>query len=935
MIRGLMTGALAVLLGAMGSWAQPLTPDPSVVEGELPNGLRYIIKQHGNPPERAAMWMHVSTGSLNETDEQRGIAHFLEHMAFNGSENFAPGDLVPFFESLGLTFGRHQNAYTTFDQTTYILELPDNEVATLEKGLLFFSDVAGKLLLLDAEIENERGVILEEKRTGQGPQQRIMDQIFKKLAPGSRFGERLPIGVEETLLSMDRDDFVSYYETWYTPSNTTLMVVADMDPAVVQQEIEEAFGGGERVERPVDIDPKITAYTERGAIVATDDELTSADVGIIRIEPTRGPVTTEQGYRDRLVDEIATWAFNRRLSAKVNEGSVAFLGGQAMTADMFQALRFMQVSAAGEPGKWRDMLQDLGRELQRARLHGFSEREIEDARKALIAQGERAVERATTRPATAYLNAFNEAVGQNEPIVSPKENLGLLHKHVPGISVSEVSERFATLFDPKAVMFIAELPTSVDVPTEEQLLAFGSECVDVKPEAEKERARATAFLNELPEAGQVREIEKHEASEVWSAWLSNNVRMHYRYMDYEEEQATILISLAAGELLETSENRGISEAAALALGRPATQSISSTDVRDLMTGRKVSVNGSAGLDTLSIRVSGNPSDLEHGMQLAYLLLTEPKVEQAAFDQWSQATIQQIEGRKQQPQGVIGEVLMGSLVPEGEARVRLLETAQVEKLTREAAQEWLERVIVNSPIEVSVVGDIEQELAFKLVEQYIGSLPTRDRISELTLRSRRDIAAPIKDIEITRELKTQTQLAIVVGGFFGPGPKELRERRLMNVASQILSTRMIKQIREEEQLVYSISTSMSPMEPIPGLGFVAAGSACDPANSETLATRVHQMFAAFAEGGPSEEELETAKKQIDNEVDEAIEEPSFWLNRLSGLTYRGKSIDDILDARESYKAFTTDEVRGAFKRYYTGRPKMTIIVRPESDAGGAG
>ena len=243
--------------GELGS-AQDLPTDSALVTGQLDNGLRYIVRQHAYPPGRATIWMHIHSGSLNETDPQRGLAHYLEHMAFNGSENFPPGSVVPFFQSLGMTFGRDQNAFTSFDQTTYQLSLPNVEPDTISKGMTYFADVLSRLLLLPKEIEDERQIIQEERRRSLSGQQRTMYYVLERLAPGSIFGQRITIGTEETINSVQQADFQDYYGKWYVPANATLMVVADTDPQQIVSLIEKNFGAAPQVTRPTPQDVGIT-----------------------------------------------------------------------------------------------------------------------------------------------------------------------------------------------------------------------------------------------------------------------------------------------------------------------------------------------------------------------------------------------------------------------------------------------------------------------------------------------------------------------------------------------------------------------------------------------------------------------------------------------------------------------------------------------------
>ena len=392
MRRVLVLLMLAVMVGAQipaGAAEDRLPTDPALVTGTLPNGLSYIVRPHKNPEGRVSIWLHVSSGSLNETDATRGLAHYLEHMAFNGSANFPPGSVVPFFQSLGLAFGRDQNAFTSFDQTTYQLTVPGAGKDALDKAMLFMSDVATRLSLGTPEIDGERQIILEEKRSRSSARQRVQDQVYERLAPESTLGRRLPIGAEETIKAVGRDDFVDYYSRWYVPSNMTVIVVGDTDPALVVDLIKRDFGGGPTVPRPAPRDVGVKATAGPRAVVVTDSELTRSEVSIVRIEPPREPATTAALKRREMVDLIGAWTFGRRMNAEIAAGKVAFVDAGASVSDWPGTMRMTGVEASGRPGTWRAMLTDLGTALQRARLHGFSEREVEDARQATDRPGGR------------------------------------------------------------------------------------------------------------------------------------------------------------------------------------------------------------------------------------------------------------------------------------------------------------------------------------------------------------------------------------------------------------------------------------------------------------------------------------------------------------------------------------------------------------------
>jgi zinc protease len=926
---GLLLPTPVVPAGAASLADETLPTDPALVTGTLPNGLRYIIRRHQNPEARVGIWLHVASGSLNETESTRGLAHYLEHMAFNGTANFPPGSVVPFFQSLGLAFGRDQNAFTSFDQTTYQLTLPGGGRDVVEKGMLYMSDVALRMNLNPAEIDSERQIILEEKRARASAQQRVQDQIFERLAPESTLGRRLPIGVEPTIKSVTRQDFQDYYTRWYVPSNMTVIVVGDTDPGMVADVITRAFGGGPAAPRPTPRDVGVKATAGTRAIVATDPELTRAEVSILRLEPSRGPTTTVAQKRRDLVERIGTWVSNRRMSAELAAGSASFLHADASVQEWTDTLRMISFEASGRPGTWRAMLKDLGTALQRARLHGFTEREIQDARTAFVASAEEAVRREATRPAREVLRQINGDVSRQNQPMSAAQRLALFQRLLPGITAREVSDAFAISFDPSRAIFIAELPASDDVPSEADLLAFGRSSVSVTPDKPADVARAASLLATLPQGGTVVESLPHAASGVTSMWLDNGVRVHHRFMDQRKHESSIAITLAAGQIQETPANRGITEAALRAWERPATSRLSSTQIRDLMTGAKVRVRSGMGGDTVTLTVSGDSVEVERGLQLAYLLLTDPLIEEPALEQWRGAELQRIVQRKSRPMQVLVDRGAAAIYPPGESRPKSLTAAQVRAITRGAAQAWLRRLIIEAPIEVAVVGDLDRETATRLVARYVGALPARPRIGDKTLSHLRAIARPQGPISVGESVDVLTPQAAVLAGFFGPDLREVRDTRLLNLAARVLSTRMTKSIREDRQLVYSIDASSDPAVVYPGFGVFSAMAPTEPAKAPALAAAVEAMYADFSKDGPTADELVVAKKQIANLLDELFKTPDFWRSRLATLEYRGLSLDDLLDAPAQYQRFTPQEIRDAFARYNRSDARFRFVITPRS------
>jgi len=706
-----------------------------------------------------------------------------------------------------------------------------------------------------------------------------------------------------------------------------------MNPEAVVPYIQEAFGGIEGAPRPADEDAAVEPYDRSFPVVITDRELSETEFALYSIDEPGEPATTKGRYRAELVDQVASWIFNRRLQQRVAEGAVAFRQGAASSQDLFNAMRFASASVTGDLADWRPMLADLVAEMKRAREFGFTERELEDARKAIIAQTEQFARIESTLPGAVITQVMLQSVNEEEPLLSAEQSAELMRELLPTLTAEEVSSRFVELHTPERAAFVLTAPEGDGVPTEDELMSAALEALAAEVEAEHDDDRPTELMARKPTPGAIAEMQLHPESGVFSAWFDNGVRFHHREMDYREDSVTAVITVAGGLIQETEDTRGLSESAAVALRTPATSELSSIDIRDLLTGKNVSVSGAAAQDHFTIVVSGSPEDLEEGMKVAHLLLTDAVLEGPAFEQWKQGVRQGIEGRKTQPQRYFAEVLRREWFPASDSRHALLELEDVSRLTRDAAQQWLTERLAEGAIEVSIVGDMPRARAAELAATYVGSVPGRDRITPSTLASRRDVERRDGPVNVDLTIESLAPTAFVFGGFYGADEADVDDVLKMSLAAQILRSRMVQELREERGLVYSIGASSQPADAYPGFGRFFAASPADPGKADELASAIHEMYADFANDGPTQEELDTAKLQLANILDETMKEPSFWTQRLSDMTYRGRALSDVLDAPERLQTFSARDVRRAFADYYSPDSRFTIVIRPEAPAAG--
>ena len=908
----------AVCLSTILSWAKPLPSDPRILTGKLENGVTWMYRQHNNPPGKMGIEVHVRTGSLNETDTQRGLAHFIEHMGFNGTEHFAPGTLVPYFESIGMQFGPHLNAYTSFDETVYMLFTPNTDLAQIEKALVVLSDYVFRDLLLEKEIDKERGVILEESRSGKSAAQRIRDELWPQLFEGSRFAERLPIGRDEIIAKATRAEFTDYYRTWYRPENVTVVMVGDAIPDPILPLIKKTFGEykPETASRPP-LGPEFKSFSRERGLVVTDAEMAYCQVQMMNLKPGHPPTVTEEDWRGDLVESLAGWIVGRRFDERVKRGEASYRRAGAGVSDFFHEAVQVSVYATGEARDWSKMLEQAIAEVKAARELGFTEHELDLARKDFLASAERSVRTESTRNANAILGEIISSVNSREPILSAEQDLDLYKRFLPTVALGEINMSFKTNFAPGTFAYVVTMKKEgTNIPTGDEVLAKARSAWAEKTKPFVEEAGVTNLLTSLPQPGKI--VEKSMLDEdlkISSAIFENGVRMYHRSMDYKKDLVLVSISLAGSMIEETADNTGVSQVASLAVRNAATSRISSSKMRDLLTGKNIGVSGSPAGDHFLITVNGSPADLEIGMQEAYALLMDGRIEESAFKNWRLGSLQNWEQLQKLPRFKAQEAMEAVLSNNDPRRGATLPKADIERLTLAQGQAWYDRLCREAPIEVAVVGDIALEPALELVSRYIGSLPKRPRDLNRIHSLRRSDRAPAP-LERHVRVETVTPQAMAIAGFVGAEARQTDDARSLELAELILSSRLVKQVREELAIVYSINANNVPSRIYVDAGRFYAGAPCDPANVKKVIEEVHKIFAAFAESGPSEEELRNAKKQVANSLDTSMREPSYWWGILRNYELQSRDIKVEKTVKEWYEACTGAQVKTAFRKYYT-------------------
>lgn len=901
--------------------------DPTLQITTLDNGLRVIIKENKSPADKVEMYLHINSGSLDEEDNQQGLAHFLEHMAFNGSKNFPAGSLIKYFESLGLTFGMHQNAFTSFNQTTYILSLPNVDSQTMEKGLLCLSDFAFRLELLETEIDKERGVIQEEERARSSVSQRILHKILPDLLPGSRVAQRLPIGKMEIIKTAPKERFAEFYKKWYHPENATLIIVGDISASEMQQLSVKHFKDWKKKKTaPKKLASGITPYTSTNSIVVSDPELTSASVSLVSILPPQ-KVKTIGDYRKDLIASIGDWIMNRRFSKLVKEGKAEYQNAHASQSDFLNVCTYVSAGADGKPENWKKMISQLTIELKRAREFGFHDQEMEDAIKTIFASAERAVSTEATRKSKSIVSSINTDITSDNLPMSAKQEFNLITDLMPGITLTEINEAFSRVYRSQNRLIMLEIPDKPGLvkPSQEDLLLVvkDTEKEEVKPLTFKKRPKK--LIVKEPTPGKVISQTEHKGTKVTSLKFENGVCMHHKHMDFNKDNITVTLNFSGGKIEETEANHGISNFATIPLHTPATSKLSSVDIQNIMTGKNVRVGGGAGDDKITISISGTKKDLEQGLRLAHILVRDAKIEPAVYNLVQQQLIQSLEQYKSSVDMQLMDHL-NKAVTNNDPRFATSTPDHLKTLKLEDSQVWLDRILKKAPIEGSIVGDISLEEAIPLVNKYFGSLQARSKFDHIDkLRELKIVREPV-DKELKVDTKTPKSLVLV--GWRGPDYKDKKDRQCLILATKILSSRLHEEIREKKQLTYSAFSQAMVTPSYLNKGLIFAYFTADKTKARKAADLCKSIIMSFKKTGPSEVETSTVLKQIKTDIQAMIEKPSYWSSFLSDMNLYGKNLNDLNKIMDVYMSYTKEDIHDVLKKYITRDGSIRIIAMPK-------
>jgi zinc protease len=595
----LLLPLLLLANSALAAWpheTSDLQPDPAVTFGTLDSGIRYAIMPNQEPPERVSLRLYIASGSLMEDEDQRGLAHFLEHMAFNGTRSFPEAEMVEYFQRLGMSFGADTNAHTSFDETVYKLELPKNTADLLQEGLGLLRDYADGMLLKDAEIDKERGVILSEKRSRDSASYRSYQARMKFLLPEARIPQRHPIGIEDVIKNVPRQRFVDYYKKWYTPERMILVVVGDTSPAAVLPLLKEHFADYAAAEPSPNPDLGSIPEPTLRAHLHTEPEATTTAVALFIARPFQGKPDSKAQRFDDTLRYVAHSIISRRLEILAKAEGAPFSSGSSYAYNWMSFLTAGAVSLNCEPDKWRETLNVAEQELRRALQHGFTEAELKEAKAKIRQYYEDAVKSKTTRKSKTLSNAIVSSFGDQEVYTSPEYDLQLADIDLPKVTTENSLAALRQVWGDgsKLSVFVGGNLT-IEEP-ESTILEAVRESQAKAVEAPAEEAAKPFAYQYFGPAGKLVKNQHDYDSDVHQIVLSNGLRLNLKRTDFEANRIHIQARFGTGELEAPADKPGLAYLANATFVAGGLEAHSADELKRLFAGRNVSLGFQVGSD---------------------------------------------------------------------------------------------------------------------------------------------------------------------------------------------------------------------------------------------------------------------------------------------------------------------------------------------------
>lgn len=908
---------------------EKIPTDPKVKIGKLENGLTYYVQSNPKPENKVELRLAINAGSILEDDDQQGLAHFMEHMNFNGTTNFKKNELVDYLQGIGVKFGADLNAYTSFDQTVYILPIPSDDPEKLDKGFQILEDWAFNALLEDEEIDKERGVVLEELRIGKGADERMRLRYLPKMMYGSRYADRLPIGKKEIIENFDYDVIRRYHKDWYRPDLMVVIAVGDLDVETLEAKIIEYFGDVPAAKNPRErTEYDLPNHEETFISIESDPEASFCNVQIMYKDRENKKATeTVKDFRDNLVRSLFAQMINNRLDELRNSPNPPFVFGSSYYGGTFARNKnAYQSSAFVDAAKQLEALETLLVENERVKRHGFFEGEFERAKKDLIANYERAYKDRDKTESGRIVGSYISNYLDQTPIAGIEWNYNMMMALLPGIKIEEASQLIENYIKEDNRVIILTGPEKEDLKkvTEKEVKDLLAAVEDMAIDPYKDDEVAEGLISNLPKKGSVVDYSINEQLDTKTLLLSNGVKVTYKITDFKNDEVLFDAFRYGGTSLYSDEDYLATANANGGLTEAGINGFKLNDINKILSGKIVNVRPSIGGYSENISGNATPDALEELFQLTHLYFSALNKDDEAFQSFVNKQKAFLGNILSNPQNYF-QIELGKFLNEGNPRYVSFPTAESwEEADYDLAhQKYMERFSDASGFHFYFVGNLDEKKLADLCETYLASLPSSNKESSYNLQDYRPLTGNHKKV-----IKTGTdQKSNVRLIYNGPTDYNSEENLALRSLGEVLTIKLIEKLREEEGGVYGAGAGGSISKIPYGWYRFTISFPCGPENVDKLISAALTELDVLIKDGPTETDLNKVKESLKLKHKEDLKTNRYWLGLLRGSAYEQKDANNILEFEKNVENLTIADLQNVAEKYLS-KGHITAIQMPE-------
>lgn len=906
----------------------PIPIDPNVKVGKLDNGLVYYIRKNAKPEQRIEYRLIVNAGSVLENDGQQGLAHFTEHMAFNGTKNFPKNELVNFLQKIGVKFGADINAYTSFDETVYMLQVPSDKPDLVEKGYQVIEDWAHNFTFDGKEIDKERGVITEEWRLGLGAEDRMMKKYLPLILTGSKYAERLPIGKIEIIQSFKHDTIRKFYYDWYRPNLMAVAIVGDIDVSEAEKKIKEHFSGlvnpqNERT-RPTF---SIPDNKEPLISICTDKEATGTGIEVLYKHPKKIAKNIED-YRDIVMQNLFTGMLDQRFNEIARNADAPFIyagsyygGFLARNADAFG------LSGAIKENQILKGFESLLVETERVKRFGFTQTELDRMKDQLLSDYEQKAKEADKTESERLAGEYVRHYLQQEPIPGIKNEFKYAKKFMNDIKLEELNALAKEWVSDENICVIITAPQkdNIKIPVEKDLTGLISKVKTEELTAWVDNFKSTPLVEEdLKGTGITSRVENKELG-FTEITLQNGVQIIIKPTDFKNDEILFTSFSPGGTSLCPESDFMSCDYSNAIVSESGVGNFDQNQLEKKLKGKVVNLGPY--ITDLKQGFTGNcaPKDFETLLQLTYLYFKHPRKDTAAFNGFMSKMRNQYKFVGASPIYAFIDTLVKLSVQNDPRVVVIPSEAQLNSVDLEKAYAFYkERFSDCSQYKFFIVGNVDVDSITPLLQKYLGSLPfTKHRDAW------KDVSRDFPSQTINLTVKKGTEPKSMVGIIMSENIEWNDNNKLyLRMVKEIISIKLVEVIREEMSGVYS-PMIQSEMAKYPKSKFsMMVMFGCNPKNTEKLTKAVFKIIDKIEKKGPTDIDLKKAKEALVREREVDIKTNKFWLSKLENAYFNGEELKSISDFKDRVEAVSINELKEFTDKYIKKDHYVRVVLKPE-------